>query len=268
MQAGMAGGTSAYFTYNAKATGLKGIITLPIRQEIEPVASAELDAKGGFNNARVEKFRLEHFVSFDSSSVAVTGAYSRDDGAHFTVTTAIVEGLDVLGVITADRVVARILSKYPHADPNSPVDASVEPSILATGSHIDNLVIAGHLVKVKLHVGTLCELDTFSKAIEHGPRRLGSAFYNHEPDPQKEREKGGTITCTLVDSIDIGEAPELHLRGRDSIFVDQFGTIKFGEVLIKQHERHVTMIQVQLGCGHEGRLFIAAAQGNGTGGGT
>src|SRR5262249_22022695 len=186
-------------------------------------------------------------VAFDSSAVSVTGAFSKKDGSHFTVTTSTVEGVDVLGIVTADKIEARVLVKAPAED------ASAEPSILATGSHFENLVIAGHPVTVRLNTGILCELDTYAKACTDGPRRLGSAFLGSTGED-------GEIRCTLVESIDTGGAPELHLRGRDSIFIEQFGTIRFGEVLVNRDRRSVTMMRVELGCGHEGKLALASAE--------
>lgn len=254
----MADEKSTHYKYKAYAFGLKGRITLPIHQEIEPVAAVELATKGGFNTSRVEKFRLEHFVSVGAASTSVTGAYSEKDDAFFTVTTSTVENLDILGIVTADKVVARIMSRSQYAVPNTKKADELEPSFVATGSHFENLVIAGHPVTVKLHVGTLCDMDTFAKARAEGPRRLGSAFV------KVDQANGGEIECTLVDLIDTGGAPELHLRGRDSIFIEQFGTIRFGEVIMNRRERRVTMIEVTLGCGHEGNLKAASVGGNGS----
>src|SRR5215472_9582475 len=118
-------GSGTGFKYRAKAIGLEGHVDLPIDRKIDPVASVTLDEDGGFNNARVENFRFEHVVAFDSSSVSVTGAFSKKDGSHFTVTTSTVEGVDVLGIVTADKIEARVLVKAPAED------ASAEPSILA-----------------------------------------------------------------------------------------------------------------------------------------
>jgi hypothetical protein len=268
----MADDKRTHYKYKARAVGLDGCITLPIHQEIEPLAAVELADKGGFNTSRVEKFRLEHFVSFSAASSSVTGAYSdqhRDangqqhaDGAFFTVTTATVEGLDILGIVTAGKVVGRILSRASYVVPDTEEAKASEPSFLTTGSHFENLVIAGHPVTVKLHVGTFCDLDTLSKARTDGPRRLGSAFL--KDDPANQPEDGGLIVCTLVDSIDTGGAPELHLRGRDSIFIEQFGTIQFGRVEIRRRERYLTMLEVTLGCGHEGSLKAASVGGNGS----
>jgi hypothetical protein len=247
----------SHFRYNARAAALQGHLTLPVNAEIEPQAAVDLPLNGGFATERVEDYRLQHFVSFDSAHTSVTGAYDEEDDAFFTVVTASVEGLNILGMITADRIVARLMSKTPYVDPSKPAP---EPSFVPTGSHFDNLVIAGHPVTIKLNVGALCELDTHSKATKNGPKRLGKAF------TKNHAIHGGTVECSLVESIDTGGAPELQLQGHDSIFIEQFGTIRFGEFVVNKYERHVTMMRVTLGCGHKGEMLAIVGQGNGTGG--
>ena len=246
-----------HFRYKARAAGLLGHLDLPKRHELEPQAAVELPPDGGYVAKRVDDFRLDHIVSFEAAHASVTGAYDPEDNAFFTVVTATVEDLDILGVIRADRIVARLTSKASYVDPSQP---SVEPSFVPIGSHIDGLVIAGHPVKVKLHVGTLCGLDTYTEATNNGPNRLGGAFLrNHAVH-------GGTMECSLVESIDTGGAPELQLRGRDSIYIEQFGTIRFGEFVVNKYERHITMMRVTLGCAHKGVFLAGVGQGNGTGG--
>ena len=248
---------SKHFKYNARAHALSGLITLPFQKEIKPQAFLELPETGGHKNTRAEKYQLEHVVSFESASSSVVGSYSDDEDAFFTVTTATIEGLDVMGVISADRIVARVMCRHPHVEPKTKPPQGLEPSIVPTGCHFDNLVIAGHPVKVKLHVGALCELDTFSKVRDHGPRRLGTAFHRHDPENR-------AVHCTLVESIDTGGAPELHVKNGNSIFVDQFGTIQFGDFVVNTHRRSVTMLRVTLGCATKGVLLFDSVDGNGT----
>ena len=244
------------FRYKARAAALLGHLTLPVNAEIPPQAAVDLPETGGVAADRVENYRLDHYVSFDAAHTSVTGVYDPEDDAFFTVVTAVVEGLDILGVVRADRVVARLTSKTQYVAPNQP---SVEPSFVVTGSHFENLVIAGHPVTVKLHVGTFCGLDTYTRVRNDAPEGLAGAFKRHEVH-------GGTLECSLVESIDTGGAPELQLRDHDSIFIEQFGTIRFAEFVVNKYERHIIMLKVTLGCGHKGQLMAAVGQGNGTGG--
>ena len=246
---------SKHFKYNARAHALSGLITLPFQKEIKPQALLELPESGGHKNTRADPYQLEHVVSFESARCSVVGSYSDDEDAFFTVTTATIEGLDVMGVITADRLVGRVMCRQPYVA--SKTKPGPEPSIVPTGCHFDNLVIAGHPVKVKLHVGVLCELDTFSKIRDHGPRLLSTAFHRHDPDSR-------AVHGTLVESIDTGGAPELHIKDGNSIFIDHFGTIQFGDFVVNTHRRSVTMMKVNLGCATKGALLLDSVDGNGT----
>ena len=246
-----------HFRYRARAAALSGHLTLPVNAQIEPQAAVDLPQQGGVAADRVDSYRLDHFVSFGAGHTSVTGVYDPEDDAFFTVVTATVEDLDILGVIRAKRIVAHLMSKAQYVEPSRP---AVEPSFVATGSHFDGLVIAGHPVTVKLHAGIVCELDTYGKVSKDGAKRLGKAYGKNHP------VHGGTIECSLVESIDTKGAPGLEVRGHDSIFIEQFGAIRFGEVVVNKYERHVTMMRVTLGCGHNGEFLAAVGQGNGTGG--
>ena|SRR5579863_2885131 len=246
-----------HFRYKARAAALSGHLTLPVNAEIEPQAAVDLPQEGGVTANRVDAFRLDHFVSFGAGLTSVTGAYDPDDDAFFTVVAAAVEDLDILGMIRAKRIVARLMSKAQYVEPSKP---SFEPSFVATGSHFDGLVIAGHPVTVKLHAGILCELDTYGKVNKDGAKRLGKGYGKNHP------VHGGTIECSLVESIDTKGAPGLEVRGHDSIFIEQFGTIRFGEFVVNKYERHVTMMRVTLGCANKGEFLTVVGQGNGTGG--
>src|SRR5215469_10756879 len=175
----------AHFRYKARAAGLLGHLDLPKHHHLEPQAGVELPEDGGYVAKRVEDFRLDHIVSFDAAHASVTGAYDPEDNAFFTVVTAAVEDLDILGVIRARRIIARLTSKASYVHPSLP---SVEPSFVPIGSHIDGLVIAGHPVTVKLHVGAFCGLDTYTEATGNRPDSLEAAFVgNHN----------GTLECSL-----------------------------------------------------------------------
>lgn len=245
---------STHFKYRARAVGLHGQLTLPVEHVIQPQAVTELPRQGGYLHSRVDSYRLEHFISFDSAYTSVTGAYSEKDDAFFTVTTSTIEGLDILGVITAGKIVARVMSRHPYV---ASKQSRVEPSIVPTGCHFDNLTIAGHRVNIRLHNSLLCDLDTFSKARDHGPQRLGTAFHRHDREDE-------AVHCTLVDSIDFGNAPELHRLNRNAIHIDQFGTIYFGELVANPFQRSVTMLRVILGCANEGILAVGSGEGNGS----
>ena len=134
--------------YNAEATVLKGQLRLPLVAEIKPQAFAYLPAEGGYFSQRAENFRTEEVISFRSGYTQVAGNRSTKPGEGWsTLTTMAVEGLNVLEVLTADRVVGQIVTDHP-------LRGHV-PSISFLGTRFENLRIAGHPVNLNLNLGIL-----------------------------------------------------------------------------------------------------------------
>lgn len=128
------------FLYHALATGVSGQITLPFEHLMEVQAPSALPFTGGYSASRAEGFRYEHILSFSSAETVTTG--SESGGFFHTLATATLEGLNILNVLTADRVVARLASKY-----SKETD---ERMTAFAGSHFQNLRIAGCPVEVKI----------------------------------------------------------------------------------------------------------------------
>ena len=248
-----------HFHYHAHAVGLAGHITHPFEHLIETQATSALPPTGGRSQDRVDDYRLHDLVSFKSAYTSTTGNYSESDGAFFTVSTSTIEKLDILGILTADKIVARVMSRHPYVDPKSKDRRTVEPEMVPLGCHFDKLVIAGHEVRSSLHMGALCDLSKYSDMRKHGRKRLGNAVhYMDDADPP--------IHCTLIDELEVGHAPELkvHDKWRNTIVVDQFGTIRLGEFIVNPYARRITMLKVRLGCGTEGILTVTSSEGNGS----
>ena len=124
------------FLYHALASGVSGNITLPFHELIEVHAASALPFTGGHSASRAESFRFKDIISFSSASTITTGSETSD--AYNTLATATVEGLNILNLVKADRVVARLASKYSKD--------SRQHSATIAGSYFENLRIAGNLV--------------------------------------------------------------------------------------------------------------------------
>src|SRR5260370_38894652 len=119
------------FLYHAEAFGASGSITLPHQEVLDVQASVSLPLTGGHAKSRVENFRHRNLISFEAAESHVVGSYSAKDKAHGTLSTSMIEGLNIMDIVTCDRIVARVTTK--HADDGS------EPSIIPLGSR-DNPV--------------------------------------------------------------------------------------------------------------------------------
>src|SRR5258708_275212 len=155
------------FLYHGEAVAASGVIRLPFEEVIDIQASVALPMEGGYGSARVEGFKYRELLSFASAHSVVIGAYSEKDKAWQTLATTTIEKLDVMGVVTADRIVARITSKHPKNGD--------EPSIIPLGSSFENLRIAGVRVAVDLATDLFSTLGKFTdlqKACRANPKSL------------------------------------------------------------------------------------------------
>jgi hypothetical protein len=267
------------YRFNASATGLTGHITSPFDHVIESQAPSALSSIGGYSGAREPGFRFKEIVSFRAAYTQVIGSYSEETASWDTVLTSTVEGLDILGVLQAERVVARIATRH-YRDPKFGPDA-----IRPVGSQIDGLFIGGVETAIVWNKDLICNLDTYQKitdSYEHPSSsfraRYDSAHYigeteqleeHHRPFfPWSDREKrgeipnkGGVIATSLVESV---SAPRGCLDSRAHVIhVPQFGTIVLAQYLPSQWGATIDMIQVHLGCAANGTV---AAGGGATSG--
>ena len=185
-----------YF-YNASAYGLAGEIERPMRHSISAQAATTLAGSGGRGFQRIENFSVPHFVSFDSAYTEVGGSFDDCQHQHTTFAYSVIEGLNIAGMITADRVVARMAiysPPMPDTDTCGPQEVSTDQSKSAgtaaekpaakedpehtfdiTGSYFENLRIAGYRIDVQLATHSLHQYQTYkhlSSAIQNGADEL------------------------------------------------------------------------------------------------
>jgi hypothetical protein len=70
------------------------------------------------------------------------------------------------------------------------------------------------------------------------------------------------MRCSLIDKIQHKHA--LPKGDQQILVVPNFGHIYLGEVHIKDNERHITMMRLELGSPVAGSLALGGGQGNGT----
>jgi len=247
------------FLYHAEAVGASGYLTLPFQEQIEIQASAALPINGGHGSARSENFNHRNILSFHRAESMVIGSYSDRDKAHGTVASVVVEGVNVMNVVTCDRVVLRLTSKHD--------DGGSEPSFIIHGSHFDNLRIAGHPIHVDLATDLFSEMSTWSKlsqAHAHSEKfreeMKGLTLLQREDNALPESK--GMLGLTLARNLD--RLPGGLTRNGHGIYVPHFGTVYLGEFFISRTARRLMMLHVDLGCAVEGCGGIGSGEGNGT----
>jgi hypothetical protein len=150
--------------YHAEALLLQGHLRRPVERKIE-------EAFVSLRGAR-DQHLVRHAGPYDAAGlVSFRSGYSRASGSHseqhgwVTVATAVLEGLNVLDVITADRVVAQVATEHLHFDGRV-------PSVTFLGTRFENLRIGGFPVEPKLNLGICSPKPTNDRAYPEDPAFL------------------------------------------------------------------------------------------------
>lgn len=229
------------FLYHAHAVALAGSFTKPHREHMEALAGSVLPITGGLAAARVNGFKHRELISCRAAYTQCTGVEG-EHGDHTTLMTATVEGLNVMDVLTADKVVARLASHHY-------MDEKKEPTFLATGSHIENLRIGGHLVNLDHDEDVCSKWHGYSDAVRgHAKRKI---------KPQNL----GIIATSMYKGA---TQPPGMKAIRHRIEFPEFGVIYLGEYYISGAQRRLTMMRIVLGCVNDGDVSAGEVTGNGT----
>lgn len=274
------------YLYHALAYGLAAEVDRPTRHSIPTQAATALAASGGRGCHRVQDYKFDRFISLKEAYVEVGGSYDEDHKMHTGYALSVIEGVNIADVLTADRVVSRMFVYAPD-------DPTKEISFDITGSHFDNLRIAGHKVEVKLATHVFHDYDTYSKITEAHQEKatdkwlLGSklekytnkelkdladeyhaldgisVLVNEWQNKDKENRPADRGSYLFSPANDFDLAAQIgpsELLGYGSIIcIPKFGVIRLAELTVHHHIRSLTMFRVQM-----------CSTGNGTsdGGGT
>jgi len=245
------------YVFNGHGHALSGHITQPFDQHIEVQAGMSLPTSGGIGQARVEGFSFQRYVSFSAGHTYVAGSKSRK-GTYNTLVTATVENLNVLDVVTADRVVARLASSHT-------LDED-EPRITLLGSTIENLKICGCEVRITYEDDLFLRCKTFETLKKEfdgnaGLRKMAADPFVTTP-PRVPVDPRGVFLCSLVREMSIVNCPGVKPVGH-AFEVPEFGRVYIGEVLAQHRKRTVRMLRFELGCPIVGGATASEVIGNG-----
>jgi hypothetical protein len=266
------------FLYSASGMALSASLSRPLSDSIPVQAAAMLPSIGGYHDARVENFRYKHVLSFDKAYTQVSGSRNPDDSTHNSLMSIVIEGLNVLDMLTADRIVARLCSKRNLKEP--------ETRVTPTGTCFDNVRIGGYPLTIELDTTLFHTHDTrhaFKSAYESDAalrtelrkRFLWNGAKNDVPAKLRQRYKGysqsntlpetdGITPCTLVKSLKC-DCPGVVCVG-NAVQVPDFGVISVADYRMQTGKRQLTMLTLNLGSPLAGMMVLAEGQGNGGGG--
>ena len=277
----MSDGNRRYHKYHAEAYTLDGELHLPFQQKTCSHTSSKLNEHGGYVTQHAERFHLGGVIIFRSSYTHVGGNLdSKPDHGWNTITTAAIEGLNVMEVVTADRVVAQISTDHP-------LEGYV-PRVTFLGTRFENLRIAGHPVKLDFDpgiVGSKPSSDAsypsdsgflqrvarqYERIRDHQnlPDELATR-YNQLPSASANRE---SIECSLVNQVE-GSFPGDSFG--HVIYVPDFGKIHLATLRIDHSDFNdkgiprqtlisLVMLRLEMGCIGGGSISLGGGKTNGS----
>jgi hypothetical protein len=303
-----------YHVYHAEAHVLSGNLKHPVEQPIEHKARVVLEKtrEAGHVTEFVKETSLEGLISFKAGYTHASGSkiekkdlWGNDHSGWITLSTSVLEGLNVFEVITADRLVAQVSTE--HTIKNGRV-----PKVTFLGTRFENLRVGGYPVEVELDL-TICGdkpqedkpylqdrgfLDRVrrqlgdiagAKGVPDELEKKYDAKIDYIDDLKKRgRSKGERngypkLECSLVKSIGPIPIPGVKTFG-NIIFIPDFGTVSLAEVEVgiapydgssdktqspqKPGDSHyftLHMLNMHLGCIGGGTVTAGTASANGHG---
>ena len=270
--------------YHAEATILSGFLTLPLAQEVRSQARVSLPEKGGYVSQHVDKYRLEGVLSYSAAYTQVAGNRDTKPGHGWTtLATSVIEGFNLLEIVTADRIVGQVITEHP-------IEGYV-PSINFLGTRFENLRIAGHPVSLDMNHNIFGGKPSSDASYVDDPGvhdRAANQYKNvlrHDDLPADLRERyvklssthkgADTVHCSLVNQM-AGSFP-----GRSYghvITIPEFGKISLCKLSVTSEDLipgtrtprkttvSLTMIDFELGCfgsgGFSGGRLVTNGQSN------
>jgi|SRR5579862_1217678 len=281
-------GVWRYHTYHAKADLLEMELREPFQEKVRPQARVQLvgEGEGSFYQFKhAGPFRLEGIISYQSGYTQVAGHKSSKPGhGYATLTSSVLEGVNVLDVLTADRVVAQISTEHP-------LDGAV-PEVSFLGTRFENLRIAGHKIEIDTNLDILgpkpekdgsyfdedSVLGRMAKQYENISTAMGlpdwaKADYPSDSARWKSRDSDGAeaVRCSLVNQVGCDMKSYGHI-----IEVPHFGKFHLGELQVRRQPARtngefdsytfrLTMIGMKLGCPVSATGGASTADANGAG---
>ena len=283
------------FYYHADGSPIGGYVTHPFEHVLKTSSSVSLGQAGGHASAREECFQLDGIMRTGAHYSAVTGSTQKGSGNWTTLVTSVVEDLNLLDIVTADRIVSRIALE------NSRKPGMYYPKVEFVGCQFENLRIAGMPVTPAVDLdllsapaprreapssqeGSMLSTDLSTARIEFPdlpwpqvPGFLNRAILQSEEfslkkgapawltsrfdwiSNEQERAKRGYVLASLVNGVH-GATPGSSFG--HVVQVPGFGNIFLGELIVSPISFHLTMLRVEMGCLAAGNVNIASSRGS------
>jgi hypothetical protein len=266
------------YTLRADANALGGFLEAPVARTLPTLAPVSLPPVGGFAMARSGAFTVDEIISCSSAYTRVSGQECCADGSASILVSAVVEDLNILEVVRADRIVTQLSITL--SEDSAPLGFSV------AGTVFEGLRIAGHECRPTLNqefqrphdskvaggrltweharqagrVQGETLLGGFKDGSEDTRRWVVSRHRRMTSDPAASG--GGYALASLVDHLEV--AGDCRSHGH-IVEIPGFGQILFGELLVSCDAVQLIGIRAELCCPVPGRITADLVGGGGTG---
>jgi hypothetical protein len=273
------------FIFHGHAVAIGGRIVRPDDVMLDPKCASALAVTGGRSSSSLKATRFGKYVRFASAETLAEGVFDQmkqvvalthkrireDELTSTTTVRAEINGLvvGVDGLLTVKRLRGTLVSK-------SPAAADAETGIkLGKDTAIDGVAVGEHKLIVELNNGLFQEFDTYSKlkraaadskfCEDHAGSLLTRATaVAGQPRGSGLIEARGTCHGTIVRSIRWRGKPYPGATiDEHTVHVPDFGRIYFGEILIRNDSRRLTMMRLELGSAAGGSGAAGDVEDNG-----
>jgi hypothetical protein len=200
--------------FHAEAHALEGRLIRPFEQQIKKQAFVKLEGRLAdlTDNERERRnyfsqhsngFMVEGLVSYTAAHTQVFGQESaKHKGASVTVASSVIEGLNILNVVTADRVVAQVSTMH--------LPGVVAPEVTFLGTHFENLTVFRHKIEPKLNLNFCAGKPAtdkhhfvtgsgFLEAVEKQYSQMNQSVKELRTDVAKDRDRANRKLDSLRD---------------------------------------------------------------------
>jgi hypothetical protein len=261
------------FYYHADASALGGVLDHPVQQTVSIAGSVSLAPAGGSNSLQLGPFQSQGGLSLKSAQVSASGTEHEGSGWR-TVVTAIIEGLNIFEVVTADRLVAQLSVLHPRDEGATLISLNgtkfenlrvngepIQPLIdrrLLTGKPADDGTLATPLGGIPFTDMLWVAEEQFFALKRSGVEKLGPRFAYSNPAEDLLRE--GSALCSLVQTAEVKAPARSYCH---IVNVPDFGNIFLGELLVNRFTAQLTMLRVEMGSMADGDLSAGTVSSNG-----
>ena len=274
------------FIFRGNAAAIGGRIVRPTDLIIDSSTASSLTVAGGRSRAKAGATRFGEWISFGGAATSAEGLFddvkqqievTHGRVAEDTLTTSTRVNADVTTLSVGDKPKLTIKRLHASLNAKSPAGSGEPPIAVGNDTVIDGAAIGGFGLIVTLAIPLFQRYDTQSKLLTAADdpqfvKRSGGHLFMKSaargkgaPPPARLLQTYGTTYATIVTSIKWADKPYPGATiDQHVVTVPDFGKIFFGELLITDQSRRLTMLRLELGSPIGGFVACAEVEDNGS----